>query len=282
MWISGMTQTDRNISSMTMMSGSLCETVRTKSAQCIRVIRVRRHRLVLLERHVMQIFGLDSCAVTAVSGNDPVLSDQHVVKMSTEACQMLYTVLHARHAPFLNRIVPGPDGEPLQVWKPLSKGHKSHPCYLWANFAREHFDWLLMHGLALCLEYTARFGKIHKTNFHLNFIAVCMATDPIEWPAVGTDGSRDVQSFLASLPPELRASRFTNDDGSDDLSKFCTVDPPRGCLFGILAGPTNVDNSWVKSYRAYYEEKRDTFKTAMRFSTKKRKLDSVESSALSF
>lgn len=66
--------------------------------------------------------------------------DKHVVKMVLETAQMLSTVA----------------GGP---YKPT---HINHPCTVWARTSSANFDWLVRHGLALCREYTYRYGKRHK------------------------------------------------------------------------------------------------------------------------
>ena len=43
---------------------------------------------------------------------------------------------------------------------------RNHPCTIWAQ---QRWSWLIRHGLALCDEYTYRYGKIHsceKTILH--------------------------------------------------------------------------------------------------------------------
>jgi len=84
----------------------------------------------------MNIFVLD---------NDPVVAaqmqcDKHVVKMCLESAQMLSTVA----------------GGP---YKPT---HAKHPCTVWAGKTLGNFRWLKLHGLALCDEYSYRYGKQHK------------------------------------------------------------------------------------------------------------------------
>lgn len=102
----------------------------------------------------MQIFVLDV---------DPNLAarfacDRHVVKICTEAGQILTTALH-------NKVVDQqgcclPEGH----WKPT---HKAHPLCKWAE-NQTHAEWVLEYGLALCREYTTRYGgKIHKTEAYL-------------------------------------------------------------------------------------------------------------------
>ena len=70
--------------------------------------------------------------------------DRHVVKMPLESAQMLCTSLH----------IYGKDSP----YKPV---HKKHPCTLWAAETRSNFLWLCELGLALCNEFTYRYGKVH-------------------------------------------------------------------------------------------------------------------------
>lgn len=72
--------------------------------------------------------------------------DKHIVKMPLESAQMLCSAL-SRH---------GSEDTPYKAT------HKNHPCTLWAGETRSNFKWLVTHGIALCEEYTARYGKRHK------------------------------------------------------------------------------------------------------------------------
>ena len=88
----------------------------------------------------MNIFAVD---------NDPVLAaqalhDRHVVKMCLETAQILCTVAHG-----------------LGIPAPYKPTHKNHPCTLWAGNGENNAYWLWRHGMALCDEYTYRFGKVH-------------------------------------------------------------------------------------------------------------------------
>lgn len=71
--------------------------------------------------------------------------DKHVVKMPTETAQLLSNVFH------LNGLK-GP-------YKPT---HMKHPCTLWAAQSVKNFLWLSELGIALCAEYTKRYGRKHK------------------------------------------------------------------------------------------------------------------------
>ena len=73
--------------------------------------------------------------------------DKHVVKMALETAQMLCTV--ARECKY----------EEEYIYKSV---HLNHPCTRWAAECYQNWKWLCRHGLALCNEYTYRYGKEHK------------------------------------------------------------------------------------------------------------------------
>ena len=75
-----------------------------------------------------------------------MMCDKHVVKMILETAQMLCTVI-ASH---------GHD-------TPYRPTHRKHPCTIWAGESQANWNWLVTHGLALCSEYTKRYGKVHKS-----------------------------------------------------------------------------------------------------------------------
>ena len=87
-----------------------------------------------------------------------VLPDKHIVKMPLETCQMLSIVCSKKWGHDygdLHRI----NGEPYKTEK---GAFRNHPCTIWANQSLENTWWLLAHGLALCNEYSWRYGKIHS------------------------------------------------------------------------------------------------------------------------
>lgn len=95
----------------------------------------------------MNIFVLHRDPVKAAQAQ----CDAHVVKMPTEAAQILSTVARSRLVGV--------------GYKPT---HEYHPCTIWAGESFSNFEWLLAHGLALCTEYTYRYGKSHETRLVLN------------------------------------------------------------------------------------------------------------------
>ena len=87
-----------------------------------------------------------------------VLPDKHIVKMPLETCQMLSIVCSDKwghNYGELHRL----DGQPYKTEK---GAFRNHPCTAWANESLTNTWWLLTHGLALCAEYTHRYGKTHS------------------------------------------------------------------------------------------------------------------------
>ena len=98
-----------------------------------------------------------------VTNPDPSVSaqclpDKHIVKMPLETCQMLSIVCSEEWGHSYGKIYRN-DGQPYQTKK---GAFRNHPCTIWANDTLENAWWLLSHGLALCAEYTHRYGKIHS------------------------------------------------------------------------------------------------------------------------
>ena len=114
--------------------------------------------------------------------DDPIKSaqsqcDKHVVKMILETAQMLCTVAHRQ----------GFDA-------PYRATHSKHPCTIWVGESKENWDWLIKHGMALCEEYTERYGKIHKTQQHIEW---CKSLS-IDLPSKG------LSPFAQAMPTQYR------------------------------------------------------------------------------
>ena len=86
-----------------------------------------------------------------------VLPDKHIVKMPLETCQMLAIVCSDKWGHGFGTL-PRADGTPYATEK---GAFRNHPCTVWANSFVMNWQWLLSHGLAMCDEYTARYGKVH-------------------------------------------------------------------------------------------------------------------------
>jgi len=90
----------------------------------------------------MNIFVTNDCPVESAKH----LDDKRVVKMILETAQMLSTALRY-----------------YNVDVGYKSTHLNHPCNVWARQNQSNFIWLYQHGIALCKEYTLRYGKYHKS-----------------------------------------------------------------------------------------------------------------------
>ena len=118
----------------------------------------------------MNIFILD---------NDPVIAaqmqcDKHVVKMIVESGQMLSTV-HRMLDGTMERRLSKSGKVRVQYWKlhddredVLYKAcHFNHPSTVWTRESMHNYRWHYLHFIALCDEYTYRYGKVHATDTKL-------------------------------------------------------------------------------------------------------------------
>jgi|CryBogDrversion2_5_1035270.scaffolds.fasta_scaffold05773_2 hypothetical protein len=83
--------------------------------------------------------------------------DKHVVKMILETAQLLFTC----------HWIVNPEGLPSNAYK---KVHANHPCGIWVRESLSNYKWLCELGEWLCKEYTFRYGKIHKTQAHIEWL----------------------------------------------------------------------------------------------------------------
>jgi hypothetical protein len=85
------------------------------------------------------------------TSNDPDQSarwlvDKHCVKQGLESVQLLCTAYHEQG-----------------IEAPYKSSHRSHPSSIWTRTSWDNFQWLIAHAHAIFDEYTARYGKIHKS-----------------------------------------------------------------------------------------------------------------------
>jgi len=89
--------------------------------------------------------------------------NKHVVKMVVESAQLLSTA---------HRVLT--ESCPEFLYKAT---HKNHPCGIWVRTAPANYIWLATHALALCKEYSYRYGKTHKSQ---PIIEWCLDNVPFE------------------------------------------------------------------------------------------------------
>jgi hypothetical protein len=113
----------------------------------------------------MNIFYLDHDVVKCAEMHN----DKHVVKMILEYAQLLSTahrILDGTSTAGLSktgrkhqRFILEDEREQMLY----SSTHANHPSAVWARQSKENYLWLANMLIALCGEYTYRYGKVHKT-----------------------------------------------------------------------------------------------------------------------
>jgi hypothetical protein len=148
----------------------------------------------------MNIFFLDK---------DPILAakyqcDAHVVKMIVETAQILSTAQHIL------------TDEPLKIDEAsiYRITHKHQPVSVWCRSNCANYGWTCRHGLALCQEYTYRYGKKHKSQ---DVIEYCYTNYPMK------------------------------------LSIESEISPPAQVMPEIYQDESTIDGA-VRAYRKYYKE----------------------------
>ena len=101
----------------------------------------------------MNIFVTNQCPIQSARN----LPDKHIVKMPLETCQMLAIIYSDWYYGIgqLHKV----NGQPYAT---KHGAFRKHPCTIWAAENYWNLSWLISHGMALCDEYTARYGKVHS------------------------------------------------------------------------------------------------------------------------
>ena len=99
----------------------------------------------------MNIFVLDENPIRAAE----MMCDKHIPKMVVESAQMMASAVRRWGATDEQMPIAKTSG------KPYKGGYAHHPCTRWAGDTFGNFSWLADHAMALCVEYTSRFGKVH-------------------------------------------------------------------------------------------------------------------------
>ena len=76
--------------------------------------------------------------------------------MPLETCQML-SIIYSDWYYGVGKLFKA-DGTPYRT---AHGAFRKHPCTIWAADNQYNLAWLIMHGLALCEEYTLRYHKVH-------------------------------------------------------------------------------------------------------------------------
>lgn len=100
--------------------------------------------------------------------------NKHAVKMILESAQMLCTAHWLSHLHNRDKKVSDfkrvrdaqewlKENVPLSQQPPWKMTHIGHPCNMWTRESTSNYTWHSKLGLALCSEYTMRYGKVHKS-----------------------------------------------------------------------------------------------------------------------
>jgi hypothetical protein len=128
----------------------------------------------------MNIFYLDTDPVRAAEAH----YNKHVVKMILETAQLLCTTHHE----FGNSNVP------------YKRTHTNHPSRIWVGQSADNYDWTVQLFMALCDEYTFRYGRTHASQNKI--IAACYFQPLGQQYAGFTD------------PPQCMPDEFKNPDST--------------------------------------------------------------------
>ena len=158
----------------------------------------------------MNIFYVDPDPVSAAKQ----LCDQHVLKMQIESAQMLSTA-HWENG----------------GTAPYKRAHVNHPSTKWTRESIQHYRWLVKHGLAICEEFTRRYGNDHRTRLIL------------EWLEVNEPKLED-KGF--SPPPQCMPEEYKNGDTVIAYKAFYAKDKVKNK--GLNWKKLGNEPDWVKLY----------------------------------
>lgn len=124
----------------------------------------------------MNVFVVDWNLVNSAQS----LFDTHIVKMPTEAMQLLSVAARFYF----------PDDVCQSL--PLDKiTHPNHSCQRWLQESPSNFNWLIVYTRAMCAEYTWRYKKVH---------AVYHKVSRLPW----IQDAGEMTSFALAMPEHFR------------------------------------------------------------------------------
>lgn len=173
--------------------------------------------------HPMNLFLIASTPVAIASDH----CDKHVIKMILETAQLLYTTWWCLNPAAVTD---------LRDPKAYRATHRNHPVAVWVRARPEHYRFALDVAIALCSEYTRRYGKVHKTQAHIERLTLLGMP-----PCRGEDRSPAAHKrAVTGLPKGIE---YFHCAVNDDLFNRCAVHDDAGNLDAIA------------TYRAYYKAK---------------------------
>ncbi len=92
-------------------------------------------------------------------------NNKHLVKMTLEVTQLLYTCIHLTSPELLLHAPLNKSGQ-----KGYKSCHHNHPSSIWTRSSIHNYKWLCSLGIELCKEYTFRYNKIHSCQEHIEWL----------------------------------------------------------------------------------------------------------------
>ncbi|MAR83272.1 MAG: hypothetical protein CMF55_00555 [Legionellales bacterium] len=162
----------------------------------------------------MNIFVLQESPIASAAD----YCNKHLPKMCVELLQMCGSAV-IRHGAT-------PDQLPLtKAGTPLRGGYHNHPVTRWVGDTRTNFLWAVTHGLALCYEYSKKYGKTHFCEAGIRHLDKMADMIP----------EGDLTPFALAMPDEYR---------------------PTEMLLGLKTPAYHASGDVaVQAYRRYYHSK---------------------------
>ena len=136
--------------------------------------------------------------------------DKHIVKMIIETAQLLYTCI------LISGII-GHDHSIINTAPLNSSGnhgyrptHKNHPCSIWLRESIANYEWLCNLGIELCKQYTLRYGKIHATQLHIEWLCCVCPNIP----------DRNMTTFAVVMPDDCKIYKNNMIDPIESYRKY--------------------------------------------------------------
>jgi len=133
--------------------------------------------------------------------------NKHCVKIILECTQMLYTALWknndtsdwiSQHEQYLGS-------------NPYKATHYNHPMAKWVRLSLDNYNYTIDIALALCYEYTTRFGKVHKCQPRLEWL---QKHPPVSFPKQHIDhhcATLNIPRQCTPIPLAMPKQFYSND-----------------------------------------------------------------------
>ena len=147
--------------------------------------------------------------------------------------------------------------------------HARHPMTLWAASKPENYAYMAEMALAMCAEYTRRYGKVMKPETNLRYLQRLGFPPAKEETLRGGKRTREAEAETAPA----RVSKAATQKAKTQL--FATHQVPEGCspvplcfdAAFVVFDDNDGEPLLVESYRKYYRSKPHTMRVAAKWGT---------------